>query len=422
MIKYTVLLVALFVSLRSSAQHNFNEGFIVTDKNDTVRGFIDYKEWDRSPASFNYAVDKYGSSSKVYKASEVKFLEVSGMDYFETHQVSISQGKVAPLERLNKTADTEIKNDIVLLRLLSRGNTMNLYSFKDDIKTRYYVKESGTDTLIELIYKRYLSTSNDGKIVTDESYKHQLIEIANRKHITNATELIKMLNKTEYKLKDLMRIQRYINAVSFVSLLPKSKDAAQFYLGLGIGASTAKYSGGRELSSDANSKLSVLPTASVGVNFYINPNVRKTIVRLDLTFLPSKQKITKVTGIDNGYVKHEFGRYSIVLSPQIIVNLYNKEYFKFNIGVGVSGSYSINTNSIYEAKYTAHSGIGGKFDYSEKIDLQHLGLTIPIRTGILLGNKLDIYAQFNLPAISISAYHFYEIQIMSGQLGINFLF
>lgn len=420
-IKYTLTVIYLLSCCLLNAQTNYQKGIIVTGNKDTIQAFIDYKEWERNPSSFKYITDANSREVKIGSPREIIYLEITGKEYFEAHKVSISQNKVAPIEQLSRSVDTIKKTDFVFLRLLQKGNRVNLYSLTDNIKNRFYIKETDKDTVVELVYNRYLSPGYEAKLITDERYKNQLVQVSNKYKDINTAELIKVLNKAAYHSGSLLEILGYINS-SAISLLPESKDKAGFYIGIGMAASKAAYNGKNELASGATSKLSIWPTLSAGLNLYINPHVRKTVIRFDFSFVPARQKITKSMGIDNGHVTHTFDKYSFVLSPQVILNLYNNQHFKFNVGVGLSGIYSIYGNSLYEMNYTEHNGIGGKFNYKNKIDLEAFGLSLPLRAGFLLKQKIDLYAQYNIPVTPITAYDFYAIRVKSAQLGINFIF
>jgi len=53
--KYFYLFAFLIsVSLSSLAQSNYKPGYVVDLRNDTLKGFIDYKEWENNPKTFTF--------------------------------------------------------------------------------------------------------------------------------------------------------------------------------------------------------------------------------------------------------------------------------------------------------------------------------------------------------------------------------
>jgi hypothetical protein len=54
----TLLSVALFVTIAGHSQKNLQPGYIINNSNDTVSGFIDYREWYKNPVSILFTQSK----------------------------------------------------------------------------------------------------------------------------------------------------------------------------------------------------------------------------------------------------------------------------------------------------------------------------------------------------------------------------
>jgi len=51
---YLPLLLLLLFPFFASAQSNYKPGYVVTLPDDTIHGFIDYKEWDKNPEKISF--------------------------------------------------------------------------------------------------------------------------------------------------------------------------------------------------------------------------------------------------------------------------------------------------------------------------------------------------------------------------------
>jgi hypothetical protein len=57
--KFSTLLISiLFVCIGAIAQKNYTLAYIVKNNNDTINGFIDYREWYKNPESILFTQSK----------------------------------------------------------------------------------------------------------------------------------------------------------------------------------------------------------------------------------------------------------------------------------------------------------------------------------------------------------------------------
>ena len=417
---YLICTFLLFF-FKVNAQSNFQIGRIITKSGDTLQGFVNEREWDVNPSSIEFSRTGDGKSKQTYKPNDVRFVQVNGVDFYESAFVAVSQSRVAPIEQLSIGADIKAEKAQVFLKLISTGDKLNLYSFTDENKNRFYVKETNSDTIIELLNLRYLHQNDNRKIVSDERYKSQFVVLVNHNKAINTSSLVSLLSKTQYTQKDISKIVAYFNGSSNAIVHSKKQRSSAFYIGSGATMSMAKYNGRNELAEGATQKISILPFVSAGMDLFINPSVRKTIVRFDITLSPSKLKVTKAIGVGkDGHVTHVFDRYCLSFSPMIMFNMFNTQKMKFYVATGLSGTVSFYANNSYTMSYSTGVGPGNNYDLTINTKLEPFGLAVPLRVGAQLNRRFELYTQYNIPVTPVTAYNFYSIRVLSGQLGINY--
>ncbi len=109
------------------------------------------------------------------------------------------------LQPINEDAT---EKDTVLLRVLVKGATLNLYELFD-FKDHYYI-ENTLGNYVELIYKIGL---NDSRIINRHEYRGQLKEYAVR---NENEQVISAIDKAEYQENDLRNIVVKINGDNIV--------------------------------------------------------------------------------------------------------------------------------------------------------------------------------------------------------------
>ncbi len=161
-----------------------------------------------------------------------------------------------------------------------------------------------------------------------------------------------------------------------------------------------------------------MPKITAGFDLFVNPYVRKQILRLDLSFASAGNKVSKPAGTDGGYISHNFNQYTFACCPQIIYNIYNSSKLRVNAGAGFSANYSLYRNSVYEQKYTLP---GGKFDYEMPVDMETFWFSIPVRAGATLSDRLDVYAQYAVLSSPVAIRTAYSVKVTNWQIGANIL-
>jgi len=71
-----LLLTLFLLPSLSSAQNNYQPGFIVNSKDDTLHGFINYTDWGNNPQSLSFKPEPTGTPLQ-FTVTDVKYFSVS---------------------------------------------------------------------------------------------------------------------------------------------------------------------------------------------------------------------------------------------------------------------------------------------------------------------------------------------------------
>lgn len=123
--KHLILFVLfLFVlsisSIIATAQHNFKPGLVVGNSGDTLKGQINYLNWQTNPRKITFQPDQPGKPPIQYDLSDLQYFEITGEDSYKRAVVVRDMRPVRIEEITNQTKDST-STDTVFLRVLVKG-------------------------------------------------------------------------------------------------------------------------------------------------------------------------------------------------------------------------------------------------------------------------------------------------------------
>lgn len=152
------------------AQVNFQSGYIVDNNLDTIKGFIDFRNWDVNPRSIKFKPNQ-ASKTESYSSKDIKGFGVEGKIYNRSilalEESLYDEKEVKTFEKFKYRADT------VFLQVLVKGEK-NLYILKNkDSKVYFFIGQE--DAYQWLIYRSYFEKQYGNVFEKmDEKYKGQL--------------------------------------------------------------------------------------------------------------------------------------------------------------------------------------------------------------------------------------------------------
>lgn len=221
---YFLLLATFLLPSVCFSQYNFKSGYVITLKGDTLKGFIDEHEWDNNPRYISFKTRGLDKSQKLTVADIDQFTVDNAITY-KRYVCRISLGTIDENHLANK--DTTVKIDTVFLEVLQSGKNISLFSYSDDIKSRYFTMEKGDVTPQELIYMVYLranvQATNAVRTQTDNIFIQQLGSLA-LKYGRLTDQMQKTLDHLEYREHSISKVVSQINDINKPVTVKKKKN------------------------------------------------------------------------------------------------------------------------------------------------------------------------------------------------------
>ncbi|RKR80196.1 hypothetical protein BDD43_0292 [Mucilaginibacter gracilis] len=414
---FTTLL--LLIPLITLAQSNYKPGYIINLNGDTVKGFVDYKDWNQNPKSINF---KTGNNTQVDKqnTNNTQAFAVTGFEYYKRFTLAISMAKTNTSD-LSTGMDSSSTTSAVFLRLITGGKNVSLYSFTDSLKTRYFIAE-GNSVPTELTYRVFINPEDGSKTVTQTIYRRQL-QVLIARYQPADKKTANQIQFSDYSESDLQKIVSKINGPNGQSKIKvESQNGLRFYVGLAANGTKTTSQGTAYLNS-TSSTVNFFPEVHVGMDAFFNKNVGTVLIRTELSVTANKGNYN-LQGAADGLLLAEnitFNQKIITLNPQFLYNFYNKPTAKIYLAVGVGFNASFISNEKRNTSY--YSLFDGAFVTSNVLTFNNsssLLIDVTTKAGFTLNNKFDIYVGFS-PEGSVNSRNT-PLNIAFYKAGINYLF
>jgi hypothetical protein len=400
------------------SQANFQPGIIVNDSGDTLRGFIDQREWVKNPSSVAFKKSS-GETPRDFPTAEIRFFEVSGIAYVRfTLDISMDEVSTDRGYAINKAPE----HRTVLLKEMQRGKNVNLFYYKDDIKGRYFIS-TDHHAPQELIYTTRVipATSTEAEhVVYLFNFRDQLLSVA-RQTGTITNDLSWKIGKTPYT----NQILKIVSAINGIDLKQQQNSATKtfvhIYSSLGANTSQVHYSGSTPFAKNATSSGAYTsPYLAFGILLGGKTDKSKLqgLGEIQWTTAKNTTQTFDNTSVNNPqqltYVFHQtsislsaLGRYNFVNNDRI------KAFFstglRFNLGIYSKNEYTLLTGS-------------NTTQINDFFELNTFWIAIPLRAGILFHKKFEIAATY-VPGVPLNKYVYLMSESMSNtQFGLSYYF
>lgn len=400
---FFVLIISPFFVI---AQINYKEGYIITNAGDTLKGFINYREWYTNPAKIEFKQGTDNTITEVTPAS-AKEVTIASFDTYHRFEITVSMNNIS-FEKITDTVNLSNITKTVFLKQLLKGNFLNLYSYTDKLKKRFYVLESKKDVPEELQYVKILKEMQEQTLAT---YRKQLIQYA-IKYGTYSAHLEERIQSAEYSEVNLKKVVSGINTNSENTVKPNhnKSESISYFAGLGIMQVKIKYNGSNLITSngaDANGNkykrittTNISPRLAAGINFYSKSWLQRFVVKAELSvyhFSSTTVSYTRRIGYnaEDQYTFHLNGL-SFTVTPQVLYKFYSTSYLKMYIGTGLGINVLTTTKNEIEKV-----GINQPFPDNETITsflpLKNINFALTGRAGVLLNRKFEFYIYGSTP-------------------------
>lgn len=359
------LVAACFVivsSIPSAAQSHYIEARVVTLPGDTLQGYVAYREWTRTPASFSFKQTP-DAKSRDYTVASASRVMIGSYKPYQRFVVPLSMNEVN-FSRFDPAISVVDVTDTVFLKVIATGERLNLYAYRDKLKERFYVLVPPATTPVEL--RRSIEMIDD-KIVDLNTYREQLDGIA-AGHPAYAAQLKSEIAAAPYAEAGLEKIVNRINGVeeATASVAPSIKyKRGRFFAGAGINATRITYSGRNILNAnglDGNGNpayksetvtQSFLPAVSAGYDVFFHPSVARSFLRTELGATAVRSSVNSFYKFPAPYdeeltINYGFSGVFITLTPQLGYALYHQPKLSLNVSAGPSLRYAFYPKQTFE--------------------------------------------------------------------------
>jgi hypothetical protein len=401
------LLMIVLPSL-TFAQSNYQKGYILKNNGDTVKGFINYHEWDKCPLYIDFKIDKKDNHVLQFNPRSIRSFSIDGMVTYNTYEGIISINQTNSLE-LKDHDTTTTKRDTIFLQQLTTGKYLTLYYHRDEIKTRFFISEKNSAP-IELKYYLYYDEQN--QIASSDIYKG-LLSLYINKFAPQGNKLINFVRSMKYEQSDFINVVDKINNNTSAG---NKKKSSRFFAGIAIADTKTKVN--NTYFEGTNSDNKITPKIGLGVDIFNNPNTQQLIFRgeLSLSYINPQFNYPAISG--TGVQTYSFTQYTAALIPQILFNIYNKDNFKIYIDAGIGVNFSNYSNQ----KVVAQSPVTYTPIITENpYHFEHVWTDFPFAVGMMLNKKVEISFNYTPLYGSYSRYVFIHAGNQSMGLGIKFL-
>ncbi|MCC8409485.1 hypothetical protein LJ707_11130 [Mucilaginibacter sp. UR6-1] len=375
------ILAAIMLPVIASAQQNYREGYVVNNNGDTVKGYINVKEWETNPQSVSFKKNHTYREEAKYTPLTIKGFSASDYSYL-AYVGHVSNNKnVFP--DLDSYRDTTTRIDTVFLHELISGSKVSLYDKFKDNKRSFFYKE-GDQAPVELIYYNYYE---DGSTIrTLPVYISQIFELQ-RKYLGGNVKFTDF-DHLGYKRDDLLRVIQKINGGGAV--VKKSAGGYDFFVGLG-GIVSGNQFGGDNQFVKAGTVNSFSPKISAGVDVYTNSITRRLVLRGEVSFAYNKPTFAGQDPLYTGLAERQyyaFEQYNVTITPQVLYNFYSTSKLRLFASVGLGLNLSFYKNNRFFAEGSTPGYLYGPYK------LEQYWANFPLQVGTLINNRFEIAAGY----------------------------
>jgi hypothetical protein len=197
---------------------------------------------------------------------------------------------------------------------------------------------------------------------------------------------------------------------------PAEPKGTEFYAGAALNITHIK-PGNNYAKNGGKSYTSSLPALIVGINAYPRPLTRRAYFGLELSLGQNKylsvydNKVSPYTQLTYGYTQ-------TVLSaaPQVNINLYNAENFKWFVGVGVLFQRN------FYSQHKLSAADGSTFGEIFQFDLSKNQNRIMTKSGFTINKQFQIFGQYLTPVVTSRDIAYFTVSMQTTTVGVNYLF
>ena len=285
------------------------------------------------------------------------------------------------------------------MKRIAHGPAATLYSYTDEIKTRFYIFAPGYTKPLELGY----GVVRDGQTLSENfEYRDMLTRTAETAGTLNK-KLRGEIKRAQYKDFELIRLVNQINGVEAAATEEKSlkKSGHSFNAGVGVVFGKYVFYSDTDLGKKGVGSFNPGPSVTIGYDIAANPRVGKLFFRACLQY--SIVEYTGKTYNDNFidaeiHMKQQFTQSNFSYGLAAAYNVVNTDRLKFYIS---AGARAFNAKHDYKYTLTTVRSSGNTVANSQAGQPRKGWINAQLSAGVFLKKRLEISATY-WPRVAMS--------------------
>lgn len=358
------------IGLRTTAQQNYVPGTVVTLQHDTLKGFIDFRNWSSSPAEIRFRASREGKTNTYTPAQVSEFrMSFNGETVYVTKHVllDVTRRVTTSINMAVENPATELLDSTLFIQQLVAGK-YHLYVFRDKYDRKHFMYGRPGEEPLELKYTRTMIAGEyGGKLFEDKEYQQQLSEI-----FKDEATVARKARKVDYNEEKLIALFSDYNG-GHAGVTTRTKHP--IYIGIVGGPSfnSFKWRGGSGSSLSGVYNGSTGFMAGIFVDFPFNAEAtRKFSIYTELLFKSLSTEGEVASG------KKAFFKFSYLQANVMGRYTYPKGVVRpfVNIGLGVGNIISTGRNDLYDRLLTSRSQAIDKPRSMEQMIIAGVGIKV----------------------------------------------
>ncbi len=194
-----LILSFFLIANKIFSQKNFIEATMISQKNDTIKGLIDFQDWSYEPENISFK-RSIREKEEVFYPYDIKGFIVNN-ELYESHRVKIYDNMQLTFPESPVIGTEKVVEKTIFLRCLIKGYC-NLYSFTNPRGKPFLYISKSNDELMALINRETALQRKNGYILgTDDKFRPQLAAVL--ADYPESTEKIRIVN---YGIKSIQKI------------------------------------------------------------------------------------------------------------------------------------------------------------------------------------------------------------------------
>ncbi|SFW80727.1 Outer membrane protein beta-barrel domain-containing protein [Chitinophaga sancti] len=269
-------LLCCLATINSLAQRNFVPGAVAVPQRDSLKGFIDFRNWTSTPNEIRFKSTENGEIT-TYTPNQISgfALHSDGDVVYVTKHVllDVTPYIVSSTQSVTQP-QTELLDSIVFIQQLVTG-AYNLYTYTDRHQRIHFMYNAPGGDIQELKYIKTMVPSPDGgKIYEKKEYQEQLTSL-----FKDEGKIARQARSVDYRDEDLIALfVAYQHAKApGTEVLVKTKKKQPIYFGIVAGPAFNSYNwkGGEQYMLHGKYSSSVNPIAGVFVDIPLGGATRQ---------------------------------------------------------------------------------------------------------------------------------------------------